>query len=459
MINNYLKFKLLILIALVAFSCAKDDNYTPIVIETLPDTAEVSQNSFIEIDVLDNDVDVPTSGQLSVSSSINGTVSVLDINNTPNDPSDDIVLYTPNIDFVGTDSFSYTICNNLNPISCSTETVTVTVTPVSPVNFNLDEIPYATLAEYNFFEGEIKNLDPVFGVLPYDLISPLFSDYAHKKRFVWMPDGVSANYENDYSVLNFPTGTILIKSFYFDDILPASETKIYETRLMIRKEDGWIFANYKWNDEQTEANYDLTGGFRPFDFLVDNEVKSVNYRIPSASECLTCHKSDNDIALPIGPKPQNLNKNYSYQEGEQNQLQKWIEMGYLSNNIPSEIETVVEWDDPTQDLELRVRSYLDINCAHCHSDNRHCDYRPVRFAFNESEDITNLGVCVEPHTIIDPSLTFIVNPGNSDRSVIATRLNSTEESIRMPLLGRTLKHDKGVELIEEWINSLDIICE
>ena len=134
-------------------------------------------------------------------------------------------------------------------------------------------------------------------------------------------------------------------------------------------------------------------------------------------------------------------------------------MGYLSNNIPSEIETVVEWDDPTQDLELRVRSYLDINCAHCHSDNRHCDYRPVRFAFNESEDITNLGVCVEPHTIIDPSLTFIVNPGNSDRSVIATRLNSTEESIRMPLLGRTLKHDKGVELIEEWINSLDIICE
>ena len=117
-------------------------------------------------------------------------------------------------------------------ITAATGTVTITVTPVSPVNFNLDEIPYATLSEYNFFEGEIKDLDPVFGVLPYDLNSPLFSDYAHKKRFVWMPDGAKANYENDYSALNFPTGTVLIKSFYYDNVHPASKPKLYETRLM-----------------------------------------------------------------------------------------------------------------------------------------------------------------------------------------------------------------------------------
>ncbi|TBV28357.1 hypothetical protein DMZ43_04775 [Meridianimaribacter sp. CL38] len=329
----------------------------------------------------------------------------------------------------------------------------------SPVVFDIESVPYQTLSEYNFFEGDLSNLNPVYGVLPYDLISPLFSDYAHKKRFVWMPEDVSASYVNDHSVLNFPVGTILIKNFYFDTVSPGSQTKILETRLMILKEEGWVFANYKWNEEQTEANFDLNGSFEAFSFTENNIERNVNYRIPAEAECLTCHKSSSDTSIPIGPKPQNLNKSFLYEDGTKNQLQKWIEMGYLTGSVPQNIYSVVDWSDESEPLELRVRSYLDINCAHCHSDDRHCDYRPVRFAFNESEDITNLGVCVEPHTVIDPALTYIVSPGNIQRSVIPTRLNTTEESLRMPLLGRTLIHKEGVDLIEEWINSLNTICE
>jgi uncharacterized repeat protein (TIGR03806 family) len=329
---------------------------------------------------------------------------------------------------------------------------------VSPVIFEIDQVPYQTLTEYNFFEGSIKDLIPVYGVLPYDLISPLFSDYAHKKRFVWMPSGVSADYVNDYSVLNFPIGTMLIKNFYYDNVLPEGNTKILETRLQIRKEEGWVFANYKWNDEQTQASYDLNGSYVPLDFIENNVQKTVNYFIPSGSQCLTCHKSENDIGIPIGVKPQNLNKSIAYSSGTMNQLDKWAEMGYLMNGYPSDIDTVVDWEDGTKTLDMRVRSYLDINCAHCHSDNRHCDYRPVRFAFNESSDITNLGVCVQAHEIFDPSLTYIVNPGNAERSILAVRLNSVAQELRMPLLGRTTKHDEGVALIRTWINSLTENC-
>jgi hypothetical protein len=35
---------------------------------------------------------------------------------------------------------------------------------------------------------------------------------------------------------------------------------------------------------------------------------------------------------------------------------------------------------------------------------------------------------------------------------------SVEEEYRMPLLGRTLVHQVSVDLIEEWITSLDIDC-
>jgi hypothetical protein len=30
-------------------------------------------------------------------------------------------------------------------------------------------------------------------------------------------------------------------------------TKLIETRLMIKREDDWTFANYEWNDTQTEV--------------------------------------------------------------------------------------------------------------------------------------------------------------------------------------------------------------
>ncbi|MGJ8591555.1 MAG: hypothetical protein ACSHXF_03355 [Aquaticitalea sp.] len=329
---------------------------------------------------------------------------------------------------------------------------------VSPVNFDIDQIPYQTLTEYNFFEGILKDLSPVYGVLPYDLISPLFTDYAHKKRFIWMPSGVSATYVDDHSVLDFPIGTMLIKNFYYDNVLPDGQTKVLETRLQILKEDGWVFANYKWNNEQTQATFDLNGSFVPIEFMDNGVQRNVNYYVPSGAQCLTCHKSENDIGIPTGVKPQNLNRTMNYVAGTMNQLDKWVEVGYLEDTYPSTINTVVDWEDSSKPLGMRVRSYLDINCAHCHSDNRHCDYRPVRFAFNESSDITNLGVCVEAQEIFDPALTYIVNPGNAQRSIMAARLNSVAQEIRMPLLGRTVRHDEGVALIESWINSLTENC-
>lgn len=330
---------------------------------------------------------------------------------------------------------------------------------VSPVVFNIEQVPYQTLSEYNFFEGNIKDLIPVYGVLPYDLISPLFSDYAHKKRFIWMPKDVSAIYVNDYSVLDFPVGTILIKNFYYEYVLPEGNTKLIETRLMIKKEEGWVFANYKWNADQTQATFDLDGSSVSLNFMENEVQKSVNYFIPSGSQCYTCHKSENDVGIPIGPKPQNLNKTLAYANGTMNQLDKWVEMGYLSPNYPSNINSVVNWEDTSQPLELRARSYLDINCAHCHADNRHCDYRSMRFEFHLSSDIQNLGVCVEADDIFDNSLTYIVKPHSAERSILSVRLKSIAPEIRMPLLGRTTRHEEGIQLIDTWINSLTNVCE
>lgn len=323
---------------------------------------------------------------------------------------------------------------------------------------NVSEFPYATLSEYGFFKGPMARQRPVVGVLPYAPINTLFTDYAHKQRFVWMPAGSQATYNGDHEILDFPDGTVLIKTFFYDNVQPSDERRIIETRLIYKRNGQWEFADYVWNEEQTEANFDLDGSYTPITFLDDNgELRSVNYRIPSAAECQTCHKL-NDLSVPIGPKPQNLNSPYPYAAGAKNQLTRWTDEGYLSSARPKRIVTVPKWDDPSVSLNDRVRAYVDIQCAHCHREGSHCDYRPMRFGFQETTDPANLGVCVPPDDPLLAQHSHIVARGSVGRSLLHYRVAATEEAVRMPLLGRTIVHEEGLQLITDWINSLGPPC-
>ncbi len=353
--------------------------------------------------------------------------------------------------------------------SCSNSEEAEQYVPVSPVVVDLTQVPYPKLSDYKFFTGDLKDQVPALGLLPFAPASVLFSDYAHKKRFVWMPSGLKATFNGNEKSLELPVGAAIIKTFYYDNVqnvTPVGATRIIETRVMIRKSTGWIFADYVWNAQQTEAFLDNLGSFTEVIWLENGVSKTANYRIPSEEQCIVCHKKkeiingvEETVFTPIGIKPQNLNYNYNYGSTSKNQLTKWIEEGYLENNftLPSTSSSTIDYNDTSKSLDLRVRSYFDINCAHCHQDGRHCDYRPMRFAFNETlNNRTNMGVCVETADMqdFDPALSKIVTPGNINRSMMYFRLNTTDETYRMPLHGRTVIHEEGIQLIEQWINSL-----
>ncbi len=460
--RKILRMACLLATMLIVFSCNKDDggdDYVALEITTQPDSVEVLQTETVDIAIFSNDANVPVDGTLTIGSSSNASVEIIN-NGTPNNRVDDAIRYTPNGTFMGSDTFQYTICDG-NSENCKTETVTINVVPVSPVNFDLAAMPYATLTEYNFFDGDLKDQSPVYGVLPYQPISALHTDYAKKKRFVWMPDDVKASYVSDDRSLNFPTGSILIKNFYYNNVQPGNTTRVLETRLMIKKEDGWIFAEYIWNEGQTEATLDTAGdgGFVQIEWLQNGTPTATNYRFPATAECFTCHKSDFE-KVPLGVKPQSINSNYDFSDGNTNQLQKWIDQGYLENNVPSSITTVVDWQDISQSLELRVRSYFDINCGSCHTDGGHASYRSGRLAFKDTDIAQNLGICVDPDTpIVGYETAKVITPGDADNSILFFRMSSNEEQFRMPLLGRTIEHNESLAMIEEWINSLTETCD
>ena len=94
-----------------------------------------------------------------------------------------------------------------------------------------------TLSAYGFFKDDLKDLNPMEDVIPYDLNTPLFSDYAHKARFFKLPKGKTITYR-DKEVLDFPEGTYIIKNFYYqhDETQPSKGRRIIETRLLLRDE-------------------------------------------------------------------------------------------------------------------------------------------------------------------------------------------------------------------------------
>ena len=323
----------------------------------------------------------------------------------------------------------------------------------SPVNVDLTQVPYPKLSDYQFFSGALKNQIPSPGVLPFKPTSELFTDYASKKRFVWMPDGTTATYSGDENVLELPVGSALLKTFYYDQVQPGNTPKIIETRLLIRKQDGWITANYIWNDDQTDAFLDTEGATVPLTFTRNGVTRSIDYQVPGQSQCAMCH-TNNSVLKPIGIKPQNLNSLYNYGNGSVNQLLKWKQQGYLES-VPQVQLSTVDYSDASQDINLRVRSYLDINCAHCHSDGGATEFLLLRFAYHLTNDIQNMGVC-ESALMQPPGIPhgWVVKPGDISQSVLHYTMSTTASNYKMPRIGRTIVHDEAVEMIEAWINQL-----
>jgi len=336
--------------------------------------------------------------------------------------------------------------------------------PISPVSVDLTKIPYANLSEYKFFDGEMKNQAPSLDVIPYEPASSLFSDYAHKKRFIWLPKGTQATYNGDDNVYDFPVGTALLKSFYYDNVAPENTTKIIETRLLIRKADGWQTYTYVWNEEQTEATLEALGNgvFVPVTWTENGVSRTIEYKIPSQTDCFTCHKRNpnhetgGERTIPIGTKPQNLNTNFNYGGVNMNQIARWKSLGIIPNNTPAVGLSSVDWRDTSKSLDLRARSYLDINCAHCHRDGGHCDYTDVRFNFSNT-DMRTVGLCMPPiSTVMDGP--FVINAGNSENSEMYIRITSTAQNLMMPIIGRTIVDDEGTKLIKDWIDAMPPNC-
>lgn len=321
----------------------------------------------------------------------------------------------------------------------------------SGVQLPADKKGFKLLSEYQLFRGTMAELQPNDGVIPYDLNTPLFSDYALKARFIRVPEGETAKVKDD-GTLDFPEKTILVKNFYYET---EGKKNIIETRLLIKSGSTWNAYTYVWNKEQTEAQLEVAGASIPTTFIHNGEKISFNYSVPNKNQCKSCHNVDNNL-VPIGPKLSNLNKAFEYINGSKNQLEYWKAKGILTYTADEKTPAFPAWDNPVYSLEQRAKAYLDVNCGHCHSPKGPANTSGLFLQFNNSNDI-HWGICKTPVAAGRGSggKSFDIHPGNPDGSILLYRMNSDDPGIMMPEIGRKLIHKEAVELISKWIKEME----
>lgn len=352
--------------------------------------------------------------------------------------------------------FSYTIILALLALACTQQKPEVIVVEEQSLGkLNVTSLGKPTLSAYGFFKGDLRNLEPAEGVIHYELNSPLFSDYAYKKRFIKFPQGTFARYSTD-DVFDFPEGTVLIKNFYYpaDFRKPNENIRILETRLLILENGIWKALPYIWNEEQTEAYLEVGGKNIEVKWTHYNgSTRTVNYSVPNMNQCKGCHLRGNNV-MPIGPTARQLNG--SIKGRKHNQLVELAAQGWLTGLPPVEkVARLASYEDTKEPLNLRARAWLEVNCAHCHRPDGPAKTSGLHL-LADTQNPFALGVGKPPVAAGRGSggLSYDIVPGKPDQSILYYRINSTEPGVMMPELGKTLIHEEGVALVREWIASM-----
>lgn len=346
---------------------------------------------------------------------------------------------------------------------------------LGPVVVDVDADPPDTLSGFRFFrylgDGRFEYNDRV---VPYEVNTPLFSDYALKERAIWIPTSTAIEFE-PRDAFTFPVGSAIIKSFLVAPDLrqPEAGRRLVETRVLIRYADGWRPYPYLWREDGSDADLHLRGLTIEVP-LIDpfGAMRTAQYLVPQRNQCLACHQAADRSILIIGPKARYLNRLNVYGGVAKNQLEHLTDLGMLVG-LPdlATVERAFDFDSlattgtsslDSATLEKAARDYLDVNCAHCHNPNATQGVTSQLFLDYDSADLFRLGVCKEPGSAGSGTggRRWDIVPGDPEASILWYRMDTEEVGAMMPLLGRSLRDEWGAGLVRGWIQNMPpMSCE
>jgi uncharacterized repeat protein (TIGR03806 family) len=310
--------------------------------------------------------------------------------------------------------------------------------------------------------ASVPERTPAPGVVPYSINAEPWSDGARAERMLAVPGaatlGVHAEqgiwFGNVKGQWAYPSDTVFVKTLSLP--LAAADGVVWrplETQLLHRDGDTWRAYAYAWNDAGTDATLVPAEGMSRTCNVADPEwpggVRQQTWRIASRTECIVCHTTR--AGSIHGFKPEQLDRLHDYGAVSDNQLRTYVHIGLIDPTTQPVEPFPPLWDE-TGDLYDRGRTYLHVNCGHCHfpggggtatfdlrqhlplAEMRLIDQRPSQGAF---------GI---------PSAK-VVAPGDPYHSVLLYRMAKLGGG-RMPHAGSTVVDEEGIRLLRDWIAAL-----
>ncbi len=345
------------------------------------------------------------------------------------------------------------------------------------VSANREPFP-RKLSETGLFDS-VPQHSPAAGVVPFSINAAQWSDHATGERWLALPGTESVTmHEKAERVagsmfsrrMDFPTNSVLMKTLSLEQVQgnPATTKKI-ETQILHFNGYDWRGYSYRWNDEQTDAELvesaGATADLKIKDASAPGGQRLQKWRFPSRMECVRCHNPWAEFSLAFNP----VQLNRTDAETGLNQMDKLRQMGVFedppSDAHPDDpfvvVTTPKPWDDrqrltdphdETADLRDRARSYIHVNCAHCHRFNGGGSARihvpfDVPFYKTEAVDARPTQGTFGIHDAM------IIAPGDPYRSVLYLRMAKAGPG-HMPHLGASLIDRAGLELVHDWIHQL-----
>ena len=324
-----------------------------------------------------------------------------------------------------------------------------------PAKPNPSAAPFPTLlSETGLFESTAEHR-PAPGVIPYSVNAPGWNDGATAERFLAVPGEAQIDYSPTAS-WNCPDGTALVQTLSLDAPGNRPSPQRIETRVLLRQQGEWSGYSYRWNAEQTDATLVARGGDNiELPAAADSAGQSAAWRIPSRVECLTCHSRAANFVLSLSEGQ--LNRTHDYGEHSDNQLRTLAHIDLLTDppsKPPGELAALANPYDMAADVETRVRSYLQVNCAVCHVSAGGGNSQMELGITTPREGMKLLDTRPQ-HQTFGIANAMLVAPADPDRSVLVHRL-SRRGSGQMPPLVTARVDNQAVELVRQWITALPV---
>ncbi|HKD35491.1 MAG TPA: PQQ-dependent sugar dehydrogenase, partial [Pirellulales bacterium] len=300
------------------------------------------------------------------------------------------------------------------------------------------------------------------GVVPFSIAAAPWADHATAERFVALPDISSVELHREpveipgsmfHQQFVFPKDGVLVKTISMEMNAgnPASRRRL-ETQLLHYDGRNWRGYSYRWSDDEKDAT--LVGATGQDRLLVVEDAKAPGgkrvqtWHYPGRNECMVCHNpwTENRLSFNL---PQ-LSAAGELLRLEKPAVIKRVDDPPAKAGDPSE-PALVNPHDASADLDRRARSYLQVNCAHCHQFGAG---GTAEIELRSKIPLAETKLLVPPKQgafgIRDAQ---IVAPGDPYRSVLYFRVAKMGHG-RMPHIGSELVDEAAVKLLHDWIEQL-----